>query len=275
MKLQIHCWGGFGSQLFAWFKAYKILDSYPNRQIVLVFHTSGVTERPLELNLNFPSINVQQVHDFNLHVSSEPLRNNLQIISALCSRKFKKALEVLGFVIFDDGDSRVKSWTLQIRSHYSHEEIPKETFLRFLEILKIQIGESENEEANLPAIQYRLGDLVSIADKSPISPDRFSHFLERLDAVMVFTDSPELVEDLFQEIPNLEICAVNAEPWETILVCAQRGEFLGTNSKLSIWIAILRAICTPELKTWMPKELSSNIKVLLGKEFNESKFEFY
>jgi len=251
------------------------MERYPNREIILIFHTSGVTERPLELNLNFPSIIVQQVHDFNLNVSSEPRGNHLQIIRSICIRIFKTALKVLGFIIFDDGDSRVKSWTLQIRSHYSQEEIPKETFLRFLEILKIQIGEFKNDEPKLPAIQYRLGDLVSIADKSPISPDRFSPFLNGLDAVKVFTDSPELVEDLFQEIPNLEICAVNAEPWETILICAQRGEFLGTNSKLSIWIAVIRAICTPELNTWMPKELSGSIKVLLGKEFNELKFEFY
>ena len=48
-RVRVHSWGGFGSQLFAMIIAERLIAKKGLRQIMIVFHTSGVTERELEI----------------------------------------------------------------------------------------------------------------------------------------------------------------------------------------------------------------------------------
>lgn len=48
--LKIHCWGGVGSQLYALAVYERLLVRMPNRKIIIVFHSFGVTERIFELS---------------------------------------------------------------------------------------------------------------------------------------------------------------------------------------------------------------------------------
>lgn len=275
MGLEIHCWGGFGSQLFAWLKVLRIKEAFPNRTVTLIFHSSGVTERPVELNLQIPNVVVKQISDF--HASPEIYSRDFSRIkrSNYIFGFCKTILTRLGFIVTEDGANLIKPWTLQIRSHYSYEIIPRETLLEMFEILKSQLGEAKDDADNLPAIQYRLGDLTTLPDKSPIDTCRFARFVEGFKALRIYSDSPELAARLFNEIYDKKVQAISKHPWGTILDCVSREHFLGTNSKISIWIALIRAITRPELVTWMPIELSDNINKLLGEEFSELKFEFY
>ena len=65
--LQIHCWGGLGSQLFAWAVVEQCLLEKPNRRITLVLHTSGVTQRSSELSALAKIVEIVQVTDFKLN----------------------------------------------------------------------------------------------------------------------------------------------------------------------------------------------------------------
>ena len=275
VPLEIHCWGGFGSQLFAWFKVFRLSESQPGRAITVVFHTSGVTERPLELSLSLPNVSIKKVLDFkSTHQNDRPDDSNLFKSNRL-KLLFKALLIRFKFVIIKDCDYEIKFWTFQIRSHYSYEQINPVELELFLALLKKQLGVLDNEPENLAAIQYRLGDLTTILEKSPIDPNRFARFIESVGNVRIFTDSPALAETLFQSNFQVGAVAVSEEPWETILQCICRTHFLGTNSKISLWIAVIRAITSPDLTTWMPVDSIENIKKLLGDEFVESKFEFY
>ncbi len=275
MPLEIHCWGGFGSQLFAWFKVFTLVESKPGRAITVVFHTSGVTERPLELDLSLPNVRIRKVLDFQSTNRNSSHSDSGLLPSNYLKLLLKTLLIRFRFVIDKDCDYQIKFWTFQIRSHYSYEQISPVNLVRFLTLLKKQLGELDNEPENLPAIQYRLGDLTTILEKSPIETSRFGRFIENVSDVRIFTDSPALAAALFQSSFEVRAVAVSEDPWETILQCICRTHFLGTNSKISLWIAVIRAITSPDLTTWMPIDSTENIKKLLGDEFVESKFEFY
>jgi len=53
LPIRVHCWGGFGSQIFACVIAKRLASLFPARKIVLIFHSSGVTRRTLEIPKGF------------------------------------------------------------------------------------------------------------------------------------------------------------------------------------------------------------------------------
>ena len=58
--ITIHCWGGYGSQLFAFALAIDIRSRFPKRKIQFRFHSGGVTQRGIEI------INDSELNRFSL-----------------------------------------------------------------------------------------------------------------------------------------------------------------------------------------------------------------
>ena len=49
-KVQIHCWGGLGSQLNAWATAEAIKQKFKHKSVAIILHTGGVTKRISEID---------------------------------------------------------------------------------------------------------------------------------------------------------------------------------------------------------------------------------
>ena len=49
-NIYIHCWGGLGSQLFAWILMAETKEKFKHRRVKLVMHESGITLRKSEIS---------------------------------------------------------------------------------------------------------------------------------------------------------------------------------------------------------------------------------
>ena len=48
-SIKVHCWGGFGSQLFALALCNELKTKFPTRKLILILHSSGVSKRVPEI----------------------------------------------------------------------------------------------------------------------------------------------------------------------------------------------------------------------------------
>ena len=117
LPLQIHVWGGLGSQMHACFLSHRIQSDFPKRKVSLIFHSSGVTRRPPEVLGLLGNLDYRIVDDFVGHQNQINLK-----------RRFRKEFKQRFFSRFHIIEScnneieykRLRSWTLQARGHYSN-----------------------------------------------------------------------------------------------------------------------------------------------------------
>ena len=62
--MNIHIWGGLGSQLYGLNCALLVSELLPGKKIFLVFHSGGVTERNLELKLDKLKFDYEIIQDY-------------------------------------------------------------------------------------------------------------------------------------------------------------------------------------------------------------------
>lgn len=204
------------------------------------------------------------------------------------SRNF---LDFLGIIITDDSKSivrRVKPWTRDIRCHYSTQHIPSRIFDLLVEQadgLDQVLSQSKcMQSSSQIAIHYRLGDLVELGSKKPVDWDRISSVVRNIMTenssqieVSISSDSPELalsiLKDSFPEM-NFQVLAANA--WNTILQFVNSTVFVGTNSKLSLWIAMIMVQKSPNpVNIYLPVEVRHHIEANLGNLTSHQKIIFY
>jgi hypothetical protein len=70
-KIYVHCWGGLGSQLFAYSISEYLHEKYPKKGIRLVLHTSGVTKRTPAIKFVGQKFQIILKDDFNNNPSVE------------------------------------------------------------------------------------------------------------------------------------------------------------------------------------------------------------
>ena len=125
-RVAIHCWGGLGSQLYAIALRIELEEKYPKRSFHFVAHESGVTLRKSELEYFYPGT-VTKIQDFMNTTSG----TKDKVPSFEWFRKIVKYFVLkLGLIL--DGDSvdavdSLRTWTTQIRGHYSTRIIQKKT----------------------------------------------------------------------------------------------------------------------------------------------------
>ncbi len=283
--LQIHCWGGLGSQLFAWAVVEQCLLEKPNRKLTLVLHTSGVTQRSSELNALADFVEIVQVTDFKhneFSIESEAkvaLRGRFKKFILLILQKSK-------FVLSTEKIEDIKPWTFQLRSHYSRRYIPTKVcesmFNRFvhMELLSNSFGGTEN----LVGIHYRLGDLLTLENKSYVSHEKIISVIKDLSSrhklnrcvIKIHSDSPEVASQKLSPLrENFIIQQVEQNPWETLSALLQYKSLVVTNSKIGIWAIIFKVrLGLPHLMI-APKEMKSDLTLILGRDIYASKIEFY
>lgn len=272
--IQIHVWGGFGSQLNALLLYWFIRDLYPNRSIELIFHSSGVTRREPEI-LSFLSINdvYRFVDDFRFEQSTEVSQKKKSTIL------LQTILQFLRLVIFSHKElpSYIRPWTFQLRGSYSEFCFPEELFNQ----LSIKMRHIPHKSFNcISSAHYRAGDLVSKKQDSLINPNVF--FKQLLDLAIpsesyleidVFTDSLDLMNNilethslLFSPRPVFRIHALEIDSLSVLLNCLDSKVFVGSSSKISLWIALLRAN-ERKSHTRLPKSMENIFLSMSPKSF--------
>lgn len=164
LPLRIHCWGGFGSQLFALALAIDINTLNPNRKICMVFHSAGVTSRSLELT-NLPNfIEFRVVDDFKQITEFTSVYRNARTVIYRIVKSFMR-FTYLSLDLENNWQlKQIKPWTRAVRGHYSGRAISAYSIERIMEIFigRNAIRDLGSSQSNSAGLHYRLGDLLNL-----------------------------------------------------------------------------------------------------------------
>lgn len=260
LPIRVHSWGGFGSQLNALAVIQELTDRNPRRGIELVIHTGGVTKRDFETSSLLPSdIRFRIVDDFKPSSNSNLQQSTIRSLLARAFEWFRLVVKLNHNSSFEC----IKPWTISVRGHYSYISHSKKVLDRMIMSLGINQSQSESESKLL---HYRLGDLLEI-DKGFIDPKDLVRLMESLCSSCswwVVSDSPEKARSmLINQHTELQFECINVgDPIDVIRKGVQSDFFIGTNSKLSIWIALLRTHLLKQA-TYLPRSLQSTIESIV------------
>ena len=248
LDLKIHCWGGLGSQLYALAIANSLQVKFKRRRISLVLHTSGVSKRLSELDFikNLP-FEVNQVNDFSSSTTSDFKAIKLKELN---SKKFiKNILYFTRFICTANTDNefrKIRCWTLALRGHYSYRTIEPIFYDYLLLNLKKKISDLSTNQ-NTISIHYRMGDLLHLTNKSVYPVEKIVEKVNELtkmnkySKITVYSDSPENAEaTLISAGLNKDFDTRDIDTISVICECASSGYFVGTNSKVSLWVVNIR-----------------------------------
>jgi hypothetical protein len=278
IKRKIHSWGGLGSQLYAYSFLREMQIRFPKKTFLIIHHTGGVTRRGLEINSLLKAGEVFEVDDY-----STPVNNEMHSVgngppyngkSSSLGLRFMKLLKVfiknLGLVVFDPTPNIICSLRhlpFSFRGHYSDLEVSSESLACIWDFI------SENSREVVPgdsliSLHYRRGDLTESIGKIPIDASRIGEVLNIVGnkyvdlGVRVYSDSGSEAVQLAKEFSGLtrEFEAVNTDIFTTMFGLITSFAFIGTPSKISFWVAMIRIELFPELVTYMPREAIANLE---------------
>jgi len=268
--LRIHVWGGYGSQLYALYLALSLSNRFPKRNIHIIAHSSGVTERKLEID-RYGLFKTIQRNDFRFYA---PDTSNTEYKGSGSTSNVKSLLKRIilftGFLATCNNErefKRLRPWVLSIRGHYTHLAFEP----KVLEILYRLISNTKSSE-RMPfqtiGLQYRLGDLMTLASKAPVPASLIAGKIREIEnferiGVTLFSDSTEVAEErMLHELDgSTSLLIAKMEPDETIVTLANTFVFIGTTSKISVWAAIFRAVITQLENTYLPEQFRPEIEL--------------
>ena len=269
--LRVHSWGGFGSQLNALAFALEIVRNQPRRKIELVIHTGGITRRDLEIEPFVPEkFKIRRLDDFSLIMSNHA---GSKVLGKFTSR----LATFLGVIVFSDRRSelsRIRSWTMSTRGHYSYITHSDIVLKQLCELLSIPLEEGKDSNENI--IHYRLGDLLSNM-KGHIDSTSISSLLNTASqqSWTILTESPADAKSLLTPLidKSVSLTFAKVEPATVLRKGVLAQTFIGTNSKLSIWIVIIRSYMKKR-NTFMPISLKLGLSTNLT-QLDLDRIHFY
>jgi hypothetical protein len=278
--IEIHTWGGLGSQLYALALQFELFERNPKRVIEMHLHTGGVTKRVSELDGVIDPSLLFYINDFSddeisSHQASE---TSLLLAKGLTKRLRKIILLILlktGFISRFDSDDQnltIYPWSRQIRGHYSSRRIPVSVLKSmYVELLRMGFLNSEMTMPEHKGIHYRLGDLLVIGSKHPASIESLSIGIElanRLDPgkdCVVFSDSLDSACEMLSSLPlGLEYKPGAGNTWQAISTLVHIRIFVGTPSKVTEWVTIFRLVRDPDSCSIVPKSLKPMVERQFG-----------
>lgn len=253
--IKIHVWGGLGSQLHGVALLYELLERYPTRRVMLVLHTSGVTDRRSELDGLLPTEYLCYLSDF----SEESFAEASQAVESSYGFKLENLFRNFGKLILslsglyaransDIEFERLKPWVMSIRGHYTARSIPTWAILEIFNQAKSKgLIEFYAENPLDSGIHYRLGDLLVLQTKGPTDSFKVATAVsiarEKFNAekVSIFSDSGNQAKAILDELcPGIDFEICEGDTWDVIGSLVAARVFIGTSSKVSEWIAIFR-----------------------------------
>lgn len=266
--IRVHVWGGLGSQLFGLITANRLQIKWPHRRVHLVFHSSGVTQRFLELDLNLiPNFKITQKLDFrNYKIQDYFMKGERKKQTINFKRILKLTLLHFGVLRTLDTNSdysNLRPWLLSVRGHYTGIKLRSGEVAMIIQAIGLNHSISYKYSERI-CVHLRLGDLLHLENKSHISLSRIKSIPEmnNIDSqVFVFSDSEtDVVENLWKsEIPFGSCKFLALDVQQTIAECVASRIFVGTNSKISFWIATFRLALKVGGNTYLPRELESYV----------------
>jgi hypothetical protein len=271
--IEVHCWGGLGSQLFALALIHDLELRFPSRDSILILHSSGVTKRAPEIaSLPFAR-DFRVVDDFSSSSKSRGLsvqKNSIRLL-------LKRIANYFGLVASANTDleyRKIRPWVKQIRGHYSHRTIPTEFLIRLNSFLDNQLDDASSDPNGI-TVHYRLGDLLSLDDKAPVNVDRLATEIIRVQKsypgkISLFSDSPQTASALLLKCGiNCDITKSHLESIDVINLGRISRYFVGTSSKISYWIICLRQLGGSQMTASMPASDLPNLSPLIGAHASE------
>lgn len=268
--VRIHSWGGLGSQLFAIAIAEDFKAVFPNRSIKIVLHTGGVTRRIPEVAELFPEYEYEYEEDF--HPTKKAALESKVSDRYVLRNTFKKMLTAAGFLAQCNDDRATKKllpWVLSIRGHYSYRTINSTFMYRLAERCE-SVNDSKIPNLSKTCIvHYRLGDLLVINEKNPISTQSVvSEYLKvqkelEIEDLIVFSDSPSEARSRFSNLLSGEFLVLDSRTSLVIANAIRAKYFIGTSSKVSFWIAGLRDVVYQSSSSLPSENLDQYIKSTL------------
>ena len=261
--LRIHSWGGLGSQLFAIALAEDLKVIFPKRSFKIILHTGGVTRRLPDVVGLFPNFNYLYEDDFQSNVDAPQDSSKRKNIDLRKSIRF--LLSSLGLLAECNDDSSTKKllpWVFSIRGHYSYRTIDSYFLKGLYEIFQSVDSSNVSNIKQACVVHYRLGDLLTLSEKNPISAQSIKLEYTRIRSqinfskLVVFSDSPSEVGERFSLSFLDEVVVLDLSVFLVIANSIHAKYFIGTSSKISFWIAGIRAV-TLENPSSLP---SANVK---------------
>ena len=274
VQLEIHCWGGLGSQLYAWALLEDVQIKFPNKRVRLVLHTSGVTERGNELTFLSGSVQITEISDFSSLVDSKVDPRISPRFIRLFKRFSRRVLLITGLVAeanTNSGFNRIRPWTRQLRGHYSTRTISQEAASIMLETIQSSgdlesIISSEGDDNNL-SLHLRLGDLISLETKSPVSFESLNFQVEMalqkypaISTLQVASDSLEFaLKSLQNHFKRIHVIGISDSALSVIFLFQNARVFLGSNSKISVWVAIFSICRGRSQEIYLPRGVAHHL----------------
>ena len=275
LTLKIHCWGGLGSQLLALNYYLRVQELNPRKRIILVLHTGGITARNSEIDFLSNRINLLKVDDYRAssiqkhsHTStSKPIFYFLKVFIKSLANYFR-------FVITDDEKVlKVKFWTFSVRCTYTSNVLRKQDIVHMADILGIT---SNSLEKNSIGVHYRMGDLPSLKPSALVPLDSVSKVINDLVKAGAVIDKVRIYSDSIIENSNLQLPREIDPEWksvdtlQTISELSKAHYFIGTSSKVSLWVVIFRwALNTPG-DVYLPSSIISQFDQLTNIDRTDS-----
>lgn len=283
-KIHVHCWGGLGSQLHAWVTAEYLKVKFPRKKIVFVFHSSGETRRTPAVNF------LQNYYEFRFiddHVSTRAIDLKKRLFQPRLKKLVKLFLLWTSFLVEANSvieQKKIKPWTLALRGHYSDVEVSEDMLDRIsnqiINFLGLEEGLAGMKEKQL-GLHYRLGDLQKLNDKSFIKPNLISTLINRLNqmheinSIAVYSDDLKSAQNkLVKNLPK-STKFIEAEIWDTISRLIYVEYFVGTNSKISVWITVLRIYLHPNSFSILPISMRDNILKVWPQSIKLPNIQYY
>lgn len=263
-KLAIHCWGGLGSQFYAWAMAEMMVRKFPRRKIQIVFHSSGVTKRYSDLKFLSPAFNMKFVDDYISHSESnqKPLTGHHLIRIIL--KNFLYFTRITINCNTNDEFNKVKPWTLSLRGHYSYINLDANITARMLFKIYEEFGRSSFKsikQDNSLSVHYRLGDLQHLENKTYVDAIDLGKCIEKIilskecKTVTVHSDDQVTAKHLLHGFLPSETTFADSDVWNTLFDLIETNYFIGTNSKISLWAAIFRKEIDDHSWVYLPKQM--------------------
>ena len=251
LTLKIHCWGGLGSQLLALNYYLRVQELYPRKRIILVLHTGGITARNSEIDFLNDKINLLKVDDYRVgSKDKQSLTTDSNSMFNFVKVSIKSLANNFRFVITDDKKVlKVKFWTFSVRCTYTSNILRKQDIVHMADILGII---SNSSEQNFTGVHYRMGDLPTLKPSALVPLDSVSKVINDLVKAGTVIDKVRIYSDSIIENSNLQLPKEIDSEWksvdtlQTISELSKARYFIGTSSKVSLWVAIFRwALNTP------------------------------
>lgn len=275
LTLKIHCWGGLGSQLLALNYYLRVQELHPRKRIILVLHTGGITARNSEIDFLSNKINLLKVDDYRAGSIDKRSRASTSKLKFYSLKVFIKSLaNYFRFVITDDKKVlKVKFWTFSVRCTYTSNILRKQDIAHMADILGIT---SNSSEQNFTGVHYRMGDLPTLKPSALVPLDSISKVINDLVKNGAVIDKVRIYSDSIVENSNLQLPKEIDSEWksvdtlQTISELSKAHYFIGTSSKVSLWVAIFRwALNTPG-NFYLPSSIMNQFDLLTNIDRTDS-----